>query len=208
MAEALADNKLYELSDKYMQLEGMLDDPDVSPEMLQDAFDDVGEAFQEKALRCALMFQNWGAAGTAVKSEIDRLTNRKKSFARKQEWMKGYLRAHMARLGLKKIEDPVLPISRRDGSLSVRIEVEGQDLPAPFTDVRTEFVPNKNVIAAVLKAHEEYQSIEHDDKLTNEQKELKKAELLGAHDDWRHDYIERGIFGARLQRGDDIIKIG
>lgn len=205
MAEALQDAHLYELTDKWVELEQMIGDPDIDPEMLADAFEDIEGAFEEKAHRCALMFRNWQAAEGVCKDEADRITKRKKTFANKQEWMKGYLRNQMAKLNLTKIEDPVLPISRRAGALSVQVEGE---LPPGFTTPKVDLVPDKKLIGDVLKAHQKYVEIDGDTRLDDEQKEAAQNALLEDHDEWKHPYIREGIDNARLQRGEDIIKIG
>lgn len=199
---------LYELSDHYINLEQMFDDPEIPREAIEEALEEIGGKFEDKAKRCALMALNWKASESMLDVEIKRLQARKKTYANKQLWIKRYLATHMQITGTKKVEDPVTPIGLRAGRLSTVVDND-ESLPVELVDTRTEFVPNKKLILEVLKAVEEYNAIESNEEFSEAAKDARCKSLLDGKPEWMHPHITSGVLkGAHLERGEDYVVIG
>lgn len=132
---------------------------------LEDGFDpETGELspalatalaeFEGKGTAVTAYILNLDAETEAVKSAIQRLTNRKRALESRSEWLRSYLKRNMATAGIKRIDS-------NDGTFSVRLEVgrdesieidEGVNLPADLCRVKVE--ADKTKIKAAIKAGE------------------------------------------------------
>lgn len=70
---------LYDLTEEYMQLLALMEDPDTDPQVLADTMEAIGGEIEEKADGYAKVRQELQNQSTALKAEIDRLTARKRS---------------------------------------------------------------------------------------------------------------------------------
>lgn len=90
----------------------------------------------------------------ALDLEIDRLTERKRLISNRQKQIKDYLRENMEATGITKISCPLFTITCAQGRESVIVDNE-EGIPDELMSVKTEIKPDKNAIAARLKAGEQ-----------------------------------------------------
>ncbi|UCS82864.1 hypothetical protein vBYenSP400_74 [Yersinia phage vB_YenS_P400] len=100
--------RLYELTD---QLNELLSMDDIPEEQIKDTLDLIREDFDEKAERVAAFIKEIELDSEALKSEVDRLTIRKKSIDNKASYLKDYLRYNMVATGTTKIKGKLFSIS-------------------------------------------------------------------------------------------------
>ena len=101
---------LYNITKNLTQLNQMIEDG-VDPEQLEQAFNDVEEAFEDKAKSVLFVLKNMQANIDSVKSEEDRLKKKRATIERQYSGLKEYLMLNMVELGLGKIDNGVLKAS-------------------------------------------------------------------------------------------------
>ena len=101
---------LYNITKNLTQLNQMIEDG-VDPEQLEEAFNDVEEAFEDKAKSVLFVLKNMQANIDSVKSEEDRLKKKRAMIERQYSGLKEYLMLNMVELGLGKIDNGVLKAS-------------------------------------------------------------------------------------------------
>lgn len=81
-------SKLYDLTDKYLQLVAEIEEYDLEPQALLDTLEGSMELadIEEKASGIVKMIKNFEADIPGLDAEIERLTNRKKQS--KTEWIR------------------------------------------------------------------------------------------------------------------------
>lgn len=123
--------KLYELTGQYLQLEELMEDPDVDPEILADTREALDGDFSEKLENCGKILKNFTANQEAIDEEIKRLQAKKKTLTNREESFKKYIKSCMQALNKKKERTPLFLFSIREGSDSVVIDTE-EDVPDEF----------------------------------------------------------------------------
>lgn len=134
-------------------------------EALESGFDPETGEMSESLVTALAEFEGKGAAVTAyilnleaeaeaVKSAIQRLTNRKRAIEGRSEWLRRYLRENMATAGIKRID-------AIDGTFSARLEIGrdesveiDQDVVLPDSLCRVKVEADKTKIKAAIKAGE------------------------------------------------------
>lgn len=108
--------------------------------------------FEGKGAAVTAYILNLDAEADAVKSAIQRLTNRKRALESRSEWLRDYLKRNMATTGIKRID-------AIDGTFSARLEVgrdeaveidDGVKLPDDLCRVKIE--ADKTKIKAAIKS--------------------------------------------------------
>ena len=83
--------KLYEIAERYKNLEELLGNPDIEENMIVEALDKVDGEFEEKAENIGKFIKLLDANSKAIDEEIKRLTKLKKSNDNQKNWLKNYL---------------------------------------------------------------------------------------------------------------------
>ena len=102
---------LYKLTQEYMQLLAMLEDPDVDPEVLQDTMEAVGGEIEDKAEAYAIIIGELTAKKEQIIKEVKRLDDWVDSMDENMNRMKDRLMTSMVEIGKKKIETEHFRIS-------------------------------------------------------------------------------------------------
>ncbi len=144
--------KLYEVTGHLAEALDSGIDPETG-EMTPELVNALAE-FEGKGAAVTAYILNVEAEAEAVKSAIQRLTNRKRALEARSDWMRRYLRENMAATGIKRID-------AIDGTFSARLEI-GRDesveidptavLPDSLCRVKVE--ADKTKIKAAIKAGE------------------------------------------------------
>jgi hypothetical protein len=97
---------LYELTDQMRGLQHLIDQGELSLEVLHDTLEGLEGDIQAKGKGTLEFMANLQASALAYDTEIKRLQARKKTFDTHFEWLKNYLRDNMAACNITKIESP------------------------------------------------------------------------------------------------------
>ena len=95
---------IFELTSEYLQLLDMLEDPDMDEQTILDTLEGVGGELEEKADGYARVMRQMDADAKAIKTEEERLYNRRKSLENRSAWLKSRLQNVMELTGKTKFK--------------------------------------------------------------------------------------------------------
>lgn len=105
--------KLYEIKEDYICLLDMIESGDIPEEAIADTLDAVTSELEDKADNIACVIKQLQAEATAIKTEEERLAERRKSREKNAERMKKYLADNLLAVGKTKLETARNKISFR-----------------------------------------------------------------------------------------------
>ena len=147
---------LYNLSDEFVQLSGMLESCETEEdfEAVQNSLLSLkGEAGDIIEQAC-MVIQESNANANKIQAEIERLLTRKKHHAERVARMRDAIKALMVKADLKKVVGVLFSVTLAEGSESV--DVFDLDLiPDEFIEVKTVLQPDKAMIKKTIKAGQE-----------------------------------------------------
>lgn len=142
---------LYEISKQYQELAALAEAGDEElAAALSDTMEGIEGEFQEKGKALAMVTLNMDGDIEAIKTQIARLTERKKIMENRQESLKEYLRTNMERTGIKKITHPLFTITLGKGKPIVVIDEESK-IPDEYINTTVTTAPMKAEIAKAIK---------------------------------------------------------
>lgn len=142
---------LYQLTDEYMQLLDMAEDPDVEPDVLKDTMDAIGGEIEMKADGYAKVIHQLTADADSIGKEIDRLTARKKAIEGNAGRMKTSLQDAMQVTGKTKFKTQLFSFRIQKSAPSV--VMDSDEIPDKYLVPQAPKVDKKGISAA-LKAGE------------------------------------------------------
>lgn len=146
---------LYEITGQFKELQTLAETADEDLAVaIRDTMGAIEGEFNDKALAVSRLILNLDSDVGALDAEIERLQERKRMIQNRQKQIREYLRENMDAAGIKKISCPLFTITLVQGRQVAVIEDETL-LPDDLVRVKTEVSPDKNAIAARLKAGEE-----------------------------------------------------
>ena len=122
--------KLYELTEKYAELQKMIEDG-VDPEALADTLEALEGAIEEKVEAIYRLRQNLQADIEALKAEEKRLADKRKSLEAQVERLKEYVERELEAAGIDKIKTTIGTVGFRKAPASVEILDVGK-IPMEF----------------------------------------------------------------------------
>lgn len=138
---------LYEIT---KQLNELLSLEDIPREQIEDTLNLIEEEFEVKAERVAAFIKELEADDSGLKTEIDRLSERKRVLTAKIDNLKGYLRQNMIASGKMKIKGKLFSITVGKPSPVLDVFCPVEDLPEKFIVVKKS--ADSAAIKAALKA--------------------------------------------------------
>ncbi len=119
-------SKLYEISERYKNLEDLLDNPELEniKEELEKSIDSIQEEFDLKAENIAKFIKSLEVDSKGLKEESQRLQSRKKTVDNRISSLKEYLFEHMQALKKNKIKGKVFTLSIQNNPVSIEITDE------------------------------------------------------------------------------------
>lgn len=119
-------SKLYEISERYKNLEDLLDNPELEniKEELEKSIDSIQEEFDLKAENIAKFIKSLEVDSKGLKEESQRLQSRKKTVDNRISSLKEYLFEHMQALNKNKIKGKIFTLSIQNNPISVEITNE------------------------------------------------------------------------------------
>lgn len=152
-------SSLYELTGDMLTLQSMLED-DVDPEVLADTFEAVKGEYSIKLECCAKVVKNIESDINAIKTEIDRLTKKRKTLENNIESLKSNMFNSMKATDTTKVKGTVftVAIQKNGGVLPVIADTEANTDELPDDLV---VITEKANIDAIRKALEAGKTVPH-----------------------------------------------
>ena len=155
-------SKLYELTDKYLQLVAEIEEYDLEPQALLDTLEGSMElaSIEEKATGIVKMIKNFEADIPGLDAEIERLTNRKKAIKNRVDSVKNYLQMNLEKAGIDSLKVGTFTVKLQKNPASLVVK-NLNEIPAKFiTIVPEQHQADKKAIKDALKAGEEVAGVE------------------------------------------------
>jgi hypothetical protein len=143
---------LYELTDDYLRLMDMADDPDIDPEVFRDTLDGITDSIEKKADGYARIMKELTARAEMLKAEAERMTARKKAIEESIKRMKNNLTTSMVVTNKRKFSTDLFTFYLQKSTSTV-IDDE-KAVPDEYMRIKKE--PDKT---AIKKAIEEGKAI-------------------------------------------------
>lgn len=142
--------KLYEIAERYKNLEELLGNPDIEENMIVEALDKVDGEFEEKAENIGKFIKLLDANSKAIDEEIKRLTKLKKSNDNQKNWLKNYLYNAMKLLDKLKLKTKFFNFWIQKNPVSLKITDETK-LPDTYKETEVITTINKEALKEDLK---------------------------------------------------------
>lgn len=122
---------LYELTSDFLQLQQMLEDPEMDSQLLEDTMAAIEGEIEWKADNYAKVIRNMEGSIETIKKELERLSNKKAVLEGSIKRLKDNLQNAMVATGKTKFKTDLFSfgIQKNGGSLPVIVDVETEKLP-------------------------------------------------------------------------------
>ena len=142
---------LYELTGQYLELEQMLDNPEVEQDVLGDLIATLGDEIEIKADNYAKIIRNLEGSVTAIKTEQDRLAKKKTSLEAGIKRLKDNLQSTMIATGKRSFKTDLFSfnIQKNGGADPVVLDVAVEFLPDNLVRIKEE--PDMKAISDYIK---------------------------------------------------------
>jgi Siphovirus Gp157 len=114
--------KLYELTQNYLNLLELLENPDIPKEMIKSALKEVEGNFEDKADNITKLIRSLEADIKGYKNEEDRLSTRRKTLENKVKSLKEYLQGSMKALGKEEVKAKLFTLKIQTNQPSLIID--------------------------------------------------------------------------------------
>ena len=145
--------KLYELTQNYLNLQELLENPEIPAEMIETALNEVGGQIEDKAENIAKLIKTLEADVSGFKAEEKRLADRRKSLENRVTGLKNYIDNSMKVTGKNKFKGQLFSFSIKKNPPSLNVEDE-KLIPEEYWIEQAPVLDKKTLLAA-LKAGEE-----------------------------------------------------
>lgn len=143
---------LYELTANFLALQQMLEDPEVDSQMLQDTMEAVEGELEYKADGYARIIRNMEGQIAAIKTELERLSNKKSVLEGSIKRLKDNLQESMTLTGKTKFKTDLFSfgIQKNGGKAPVILDVKDtSELPDELVRIKEE--PDMDAIRALIE---------------------------------------------------------
>lgn len=113
--------KLYELTQNYLNLLNLLENPDVPKDMIENALEEVGGDITEKVENTVKVIKTLENEVEAHKKEMDRLTGNKRTLENRISYLKDNLEGNLRLVGVKEVKTGLFTVSIKKNPQSVKI---------------------------------------------------------------------------------------
>ncbi|HEY1294698.1 MAG TPA: siphovirus Gp157 family protein [Chloroflexota bacterium] len=149
-AAAQRTTTLYELSEAYVRVLDLLEDPDADQELLEAELDRIAGAITAKAEAIAGLVAHLDGLASIRKAEAQRLKDRATADEHKAQRLRAYLLGHMQAIGTERIDTARFTISVRLNPPAVSVLAEPQ-VPAEFLRTVTTMSVDKRAVLDAYK---------------------------------------------------------
>lgn len=146
---------MYELTADYMAVLEMAQDPEIDPQAITDTLEAIGGAIEDKAENTAIVLKELEGEVAKVKTEEQRLKERRASLENNVKSIKQRLFDAMKLTGKEKFRTPLFnfSIAKNGGKIPVIVDVNCSELPDDLVTITEK--PNLDAIAAFLENNPE-----------------------------------------------------
>lgn len=113
--------KLYELTQNYLNLLNLLENPDVPKDMIENALEEAGGDITEKVENTVKVIKTLENEVEAHKKEIDRLTGNKRTLENRISYLKDNLEGNLRLVGVKEVKTGLFTVSIKKNPQSIKI---------------------------------------------------------------------------------------
>ena len=154
-------SSIYELTQDYLQILSMLEDPELDPQTLADTMEGIEGEFEIKAENYAKVIKNLEGDILAIKAEVDRLTSKKRVIENNIKNMKTSLQVAMETTGKSKFKTELFSFSIQKNAPSVVIDEQYiENIPDKYLKYKEPEI-DKIAIKDALKKGEDLTGIAH-----------------------------------------------
>lgn len=144
--------KLYQLSQQYTAIEGMLENEYITREEIDTSLADIKDQIEDKVESIGKMILSLSANIEAILVEEERLAKRRHAMQNLIEWLKGYLLAEMTQVNIDKVKRELVTVSVGTNPPSVEV-VQLDEIPQEYRRVIPEtWQPDKKAILEHFKS--------------------------------------------------------
>ena len=140
-------SSLYELTNEYKNIYEQMDDPEVDEESFLGMLSLINEDIHEKAENYAKVIRSAEGDAEGLKSEIERLSKKKKSVDNKITRMKEALQLAMETTGEKKFTTALFSFNIQKNPPSCEIDVDEDKVPERYRVKQPDKIDKKLIIA-------------------------------------------------------------
>lgn len=152
---------LYELTEQYMTLMEMAEDPETDPQTLADTMDAITGEIEDKADSYVVIINSLKSDADVLDAEIKRLTARKAAMLANAERMKSRLMTAMIMAGREKIKTARYTLGIQKTTPSVVLDTDDlEKIPAEYL-IKQEPKIDKRGIMAALKGGKDMPGVAH-----------------------------------------------
>lgn len=144
--------KLYEITEAYANLQGLLEDETIPVEVVEAALNEINEEFEVKAENIIKLMKSIEGEATIIREEEKRLAANRKVLENKADRLKEYLFNTMKIIDKKKIKTPLFTLNIAKNPASVTIDIDVEYLPLEYQVFETK--ANKKAILEAIKSGE------------------------------------------------------
>ena len=152
---------LYEITQDYLQILSMMEDPELDPQTLADTMEAVEGELEIKAENYAKVIRNLEGDIAAIKVELDRLSAKKKTLENNIKNMKSALQMAMETTGKTKFKTELFSFGIRKNAPSVIMdEPYIENVPERFLKY-SEPTINRSAIKEAIQNGEDLEGLAH-----------------------------------------------
>ena len=152
---------IYEITNDYLQLMQMMEDPELDPQTLADTMEGIEGELEDKADNYARVMKNMEADLNGIKAEIDRLSTRKKTIENNIKRMKEALQFSMETTGKTKFKTELFSFGiRKNAPAVVMDEPYIENVPERFLKYSDPTI-NRTAIKEAIQNGEDLEGLAH-----------------------------------------------
>ena len=146
---------MYDLTADYMAVLDMATNPDIDPQAIADTLESITAEIEVKAENTAIILKELEAEAAKIKTEEQRLKDRRTSIENNAKNIKQRLFDTMKLTGKEKFKTTLFSfsIARNGGKIPVIVDVDCSELPDDLVTITEK--PNLDAIAAYLEKNPE-----------------------------------------------------
>lgn len=152
---------LYEVTSDYLRIMAMMEDPELDPQTLADTMEAVEGELEVKADGYAKVIRNMESDISAIKAELTRLSDRKKTIEKNIQTLKLALQKAMEITGKTKFKTELFSFGVRNNAPAVVIDEQYiENIPTEYLRIKEPEI-DKTKLKEALKAGVDLEGIAH-----------------------------------------------
>lgn len=148
--------KLYDIAERYKNLHELLENEDISPDLISGALNEVEGEFEGKIENICKFMQSLEGEIALIETEELRLEARRKKIEKKYDALRQYMKINMVNLGMQKVETTLFTVFMVAGRDTIT-EYDSSKLPEKFYKI-TKTIDKTGILKAV-KAGENIEGV-------------------------------------------------